>query len=151
MVKFKKGSAEAKAFMAKLRGMRKGSKKNNNAAHRAASQSNPNVGEIKTKRRTNSMPKKKNHSNGNGKSLFRTVKRLSIVGALVAPGVYAYQHPYGNDPKYRMIDGVKSYTGYNMDTGTWTFADLKKGWAPVLSLKLMWMGYGFMNRLFRSV
>lgn len=145
MAHLKKGSAEAKASMAKLRGMRKGNKTHH-------SKSSPSRDEIKTKKRNNPMPNKKNHkSNGNGKSLFRTVKRLSIVGALIAPGVYAYQHPYGNDPKYRMIDGVKSYTGYNMDTGTWTLADLKKGWAPVLSLKVMWMGYGFLNRLFRSV
>jgi hypothetical protein len=100
------------------------------------------------------LPKKNNKKNGNGnggKSLFRTAKRLSMVGALVAPGVYAYQKPFNNDPKYRLIDGVKYYTGYNVDTGTWTLKDLKKGWAPVISLKLMWMGYSFLSRIMRSI
>lgn len=67
-----------------------------------------------------------------GKSIQQTAFKWLRIGALAAPAVYAYQHPFNNDPKYRLIDGVKYYTGYNLETGVFDWNDLAKGWGAFL-------------------
>ena len=79
---------------------------------------------------------------GKGRNIQGTVFKWIRVGALVAPGVIAAKR--GLDSGWGIegaIDQVlQTYTGYSVINNTYSFDELKKGWAPYIASILTTVG-----------
>lgn len=94
------------------------------------------------------MGKKKRR---NGTNIQRTVEKFVRLGAFLAPAAYAYQNPHGGNPKYRLIDGVKYYSGFNMETGKFSMEDLKTGYIPWIATSTIQTLAHKLNGIIRSL
>ena len=75
-----------------------------------------------------------------GKSGFNSQKIMKYV-RLAALGAPAAAIAMGTGtPEQKIRSGIVRYTGFNMDTGEFSFASLAKGWTPFLAATLVTHG-----------
>lgn len=70
---------------------------------------------------------------------YRTVLRFIKMGAFVAPPLGEAVRPdiHSQDKVMRILEG---WSGFNLETGKWTFSELKRGWLPYIITDLMEVG-----------
>ncbi|GAI92265.1 unnamed protein product [marine sediment metagenome] len=61
---------------------------------------------------------------------------LANKAAFFAPYAMIALKP-GVSAEYKVKDGIRILTGYNMTNGTWSFESLKQGWLPYVATKLV--------------
>jgi len=101
----------------------------------------------KPKRRNRNLARRKNR--GCGKSFTRTAYKLVRVGALAAPAVATAMAQASGHAKVRQ--GLRWYTGYDIDTGKFDFGDLAKGWMPFIGASLVTYGIPKITGLLRKL
>jgi hypothetical protein len=142
MPRFKKGSAEAKAYMARIRGMRKKVKSN------VRSYMSP-VRHMARRSRIRRRPRYAYARRRGGKSIMRTLFKWFRVGAAVAPAAGIVME---RGPSPEAVKGIVSiYTGYNMDTGQFQWDQLLRGWLPLIAVTAVTWGVGKVGGIFRKM
>lgn len=80
------------------------------------------------------------------KTLFKWLR----LGALAAPGAYWAMQP-GLDATSKISYALRSYTGYNLLSNTFTASRLKEGWLPFILTSLLSVGIGKLNGIIRRL
>lgn len=119
MPRFKKGSAEAKAYMAKLRAMVGGRKRRKILKE----SSSPQVSRKRTY-----MSRKRHHRSRGGFTL-PIAPILGLVAGLAKPAEFAMQGNYFAAANH----ACAAYTGYDINTRSWHAESLMGGLVPLIA------------------
>ena len=84
-----------------------------------------------------------------GKSMTRTAFKLIRLGALAGPGIYQALRPATAEKK--MMRVLRTYTGYNIEDGSFSAVELTKGWGPYLMACLATYGIPKISSILRRL
>lgn len=75
-----------------------------------------------------SLRRGKHHRRGG--SVWRSAEKLAVTGALLAPAIQHMMSGGSGQEKAKWI--LRDYTGWNIDTDSFAFGNLVRGWLPVV-------------------
>lgn len=80
---------------------------------------------------------------------FAQVAKFARLAAFVAPAAGVALS--SGTPQEKVKRGIRFYTGFNMDTGTFSFQDLIVGWAPGVATSAITYGISKINGMIRRI
>lgn len=80
---------------------------------------------------------------------FNTFAKFIKIGALVGPAAYCAMLPA--TPKDKLAFGLKRYTGFDLNSGSFAPEWLLQGWGPYILTSLVVTGIGKLNGIIRRL